>query len=288
MSTTIQTDEHAELDELAELIQLHLLTSKTYSFRTVKIDGVWFYPVIHRHRKIVNFECVNIMCRMKNKQGDDFTEKYSAYYTKYKSVKEALTIIKNVAATYKIFNGDLLSPADYKMAKLEENLLPYAEEQVCCVCYENTMDTTICDHYLCMKCREICIHKERNDCPMCRNPGIVNIYNIDNGLINNNAYGSLKEAIEFDLSNSRERSPSVSPFRIYGFIDRVGSRHVRSLSAESAAAEDDGLDILAEIAIQDVASSVSEEDLSTIGEISEHSTHDLEDSQDIIPFNLNV
>jgi hypothetical protein len=279
MSETNQPDEYAELEEL---IQLHLMMSKTYSFRTVKIDGVWFYPVIHKHGRILNFECVNITCLVKNKHGENITEKYSAYHTKYTSIKEALSIIKNVISTYKIFNGDLLAPMDYKMAKMEEILIPYSEEQVCCVCYENTMDTTICDHHLCMKCREICIYKKCLDCPMCRNPGIVKIYNIDNGLINNNEYGSLKRALEIERATSSERSPSPSPLRIYAIIDRVGSRRVRSMSNESVSGPE-GLNVLAEI-----ASTLSGDELSEIDEISDHSVHHLEESEDFIPFNLNV
>jgi hypothetical protein len=117
---------------------------------------------------------------------------------------------------------------------------------------------------------------------MCRNPGIVNIYNIDNGLINNNQYGSLKAALEIERMDSYERSPTPSPLRIYAIIDRVGSGRVRSMSSESVA-EPGGLNVLAEI-----ASTLSDEQLSEVDEMSDHSVHHLEESEDFIPFNINV
>lgn len=276
---SVDTIQDSELNEFAELIQLHLITNTTYAFRTVNIDGVLFYPVIHKCSKIVNFECVNITCRMKTKENDTVLEKYSAYYKKYKSIVEALTIIKSVISSYKLFNGDLLSPIDYKMAKMEEKINPYTDKQVCCVCYENTMDITVCEHYLCMRCRETCIRKDKRDCPMCRNPGIVNIYNIDNGLINNNEYSSLKAAIEFERADSR--NVSTSPFRVYSFQHAIAQR-VRSMSSESA--EEIAISVLNNLE----ESGYSDEYLSEVSEIGEDGNDVLEEQHDLSLLDVNI
>lgn len=264
-----QSDEREiALNEFTNLIREHLKYNSNYSFRSVNIDGVLCYPVIYKHRKIVNFECINIDCEMTNKWGDKTKEKYSVYYKKYASVRDAILTVELVSKCYRIYNGDLLSPENYKIAKMEERFLPYNESQVCCVCYENTLDTTVCDHYLCLRCREVCLKKCVNDCPMCRNPGVVSIYNIDNGLINNNVYGVLREVLEFE----RKREVPVNN-GIFAFMDRIGNRRVRTPSSES----------------NESNISVSEEREQSLSEVSTIDENNLgEDSDDFIPFDLSI
>jgi len=264
-----QSDEREiALNEFTNLIREHLKYNSNYSFRSVNIDGVLCYPVIYKHRKIVNFECINIDCEMTNKWGDKTKEKYSVYYKKYASVRDAILTVELVSKCYRIYNGDLLSPENYKIAKMEERFLPYNESQVCCVCYENTLDTTVCDHYLCLRCREVCLKKCVNDCPMCRNPGVVSIYNIDNGLINNNVYGVLREVLEFE----RKREVPVNN-GIFAFMDRIGNRRVRTPSSES----------------NESNISISEEREQSLSEVSTIDENNLgEDSDDFIPFDLSI
>lgn len=287
LQKTIMTDQReSDLSEFEALVSNHLKYHKSYSYRSVSIDGVLCYPVIHKHRKIVNIESVHIQCRMKNKWGDNKFEKYSLYYRKYRSIRDAILIIEEVISSYKIIDGDLVSPYDYKIAMVETKFNPYTDKQTCCVCYEKTMDTTICDHYLCMKCREICIRKEKPNCPMCRNPGIVNIYNIDNGLINNNEYKCIKEVNEFESENRNASSPeenvfiSNRGFRFRAVIDRIGAR--RSPSNSSNENNDElqhGAVVFDEMVIMDE----NEDD-----ELSEVSTIDEDDASDFIPFDLSV
>uniref|UniRef100_A0A6C0B7C8 RING-type domain-containing protein n=1 Tax=viral metagenome TaxID=1070528 RepID=A0A6C0B7C8_9ZZZZ len=232
------------LNEFSRAIFEHLKYNSTYSFRAVTIDGVLCYPVIHKHRKIVNFECVNIYCHAKDKWGDKIKEHYSVYYKNYSTIRDAILTVEFVNKCFRIYNGDLMSPEDYKMAKMEEQFLPYNESQVCCICYENTLDTTLCDHYLCLRCREVCLNKCVTDCPMCRKQDIVSIYNIDNGLINNNVYTVLREVIEFERKQDAPNndfvylSSSVGE-GVYAFIDRIGNRRSRSPSSESNLNEND-------------------------------------------------
>jgi hypothetical protein len=273
MSTTEQLEKERALNEFAELIEVHLKKHSTYSFRTANIDGVWVYPVIHSYRKIINFECVNIMCRMKSKNGEPLFEKYSVYYTRYKSIKGAISAVENVVSTYKIFNGDLLSPYDYKLAKLEERFNPYSADQVCCVCYENTMDITLCEHYLCIKCREICLQKDKPDCPICRSSKAVRLYNIDNGLINNNEYAVLKTTLEFERDCVGMRSIEPSPFVVHSYIDRMGSGSRRTMSSESTE-------------LTPLDESLEDGEISEISEISEIVVDGSEETLDFIAFDV--
>jgi hypothetical protein len=121
---------------------------------------------------------------------------------KYNTIEDALDVIEKEASTYKIYNGDLVCEKAYKSLKLEESILPYTSEQTCCICAENTIDMTVCKHYICLHCREKCILNEQFDCPMCRKEEIVNIYCIENNLINNSEYHILQYAFEYEYSKN--------------------------------------------------------------------------------------
>lgn len=40
----------------------------------------------------------------------------------------------------------------------------------CSVCYEQTTNTTSCNHYTCIQCLTKIVRKEKNTCPICREP----------------------------------------------------------------------------------------------------------------------
>jgi hypothetical protein len=195
--TEKEKEKNTKINELAHLITEHLKKFKSYHFRPVKIDGINCYVVIHKKYKIINFEAINIKCLV-HKQGKKMKQQYSLLFVKYNNIEHAIRKIEDIVATYKVYNGDLVCENAYKQLKLEEVVIPYSQEQVCCVCNENTLDITLCNHYICLHCREQCILSDNTNCPVCRNEEIVNIYNIDNGLINNSSYDILQYAIEYE------------------------------------------------------------------------------------------
>jgi len=235
-----QENREPRVNKLIDIIKTYLETSQSYHFRPVKIDGVYCYPIIHRLPRLVNIEAVNIYCEKKQQFDEHAQEKYSLYHTPYRTIEHAVQIIEQIAATYKIYGGDLCSPSVYEMLKLEEAVLPYNEDQKCCVCFENTTDTTLCDHYICLVCRDTCILKEKLDCPMCRKQNILRIYKSENGLVNNNEYSELKEAYDLERSCGNmnfPREPSIDEMsidedndeeiEITYVIDRIGDRGLR-------------------------------------------------------------
>ena len=246
MSESLE-DRETYLNEFVIAIENHLKKNRSYPFRTVSIDGVLCYPVIHKYRKIVNFECVYIECKITNSEGYPIKEKYSVYHKPYKTIRNAILIVENVIATFRMVDGDLISADEFKICILERKFNPYREDQICCICYENTMDITECEHYLCLKCRESCIRKKKLDCPICRKKdGVVN-YNIDNGLINNLVHNCIKDINEYERTGKKKiivhddeeelvtTITEVHPrdFTITAFIDRIGnSGRPRSQSSE--------------------------------------------------------
>jgi len=198
------TEEIRELQkkQLAKKIKKHLKKNCCYAFRCVNIDGVKCYPVIHKYKKIINIESIHVAYL--NSKNNKTHEKYSLYFTHYDTIEEAIEKIERIVKTFRLYDGDLVSSNEYENLKLEEVFVPYNESQQCCICYENTMETTLCDHYICFKCRETCIMKDQCDCPMCRKPEMLKYFNIDNGLINNVQHKDLKRALEIERCEGLE------------------------------------------------------------------------------------
>lgn len=184
--------------ELVTRITEKLKKNRTYFFRPIAIDGILCYPVIYGGRhKIVNFESIHINCFVK--KGDKkYKQKYSLFFQKYKTIIGALNLIEDVVNNYKIYNGDLVSKEAYELMKLEEAVVPYTEDQKCCVCNDNTTDITLCKHHICLQCREQCLLNEQLNCPVCRKEEIINMYCNETNLINNSEYEILQYAFEYE------------------------------------------------------------------------------------------
>lgn len=184
--------------ELAKRITEKLKKNRTYFFRPIAIDGILCYPVIYGGRhKIVNFESIHINCFVK-KGEKKYKQKYSLFFQKYKTIVGALNLIEDVVKNYKIYNGDLVSKEAYELMKLEESVIPYTEDQKCCVCNDNTTDITLCKHHICLQCREQCLLNEQLNCPVCRKEEIINMYCNETNLINNSEYHILQYAFEYE------------------------------------------------------------------------------------------
>jgi len=169
-----------ETTDFAKLVQLLQKKknkgTKEYHFRPYAVDGVFCYIVLYIKYSILTVESVNIKCRFKC-EGRLYNQPYVLYHIKYKTFEEALRIVQKITTKYKILNGDLESPENYAELKLENCVLPYGENEQCSVCYENTTDTTICNHAICLNCREKCILQQQLNCPICRNENIMHLYN---------------------------------------------------------------------------------------------------------------
>ena len=188
--------------------------AKEYHFRPYSIDGVFCYIVLYFKYSIFTVESVNVKCKY-TYEGQIFNQPYVLYHRKYKTIMNALELIQKVTTKYKILNGDLESPENYEELKLEECILPYSENEKCSVCFENTTDTTLCDHYICFNCREKCILKNQPNCPICRNENIIKYYNNNIGLFNNRDTGELsrifiKDRYKYSFNSDLEDNDTES------------------------------------------------------------------------------
>jgi hypothetical protein len=193
----MENNKKEQLKLLASAIKCHLKEYSTYAFRPIKIDGINCYVIIFSKYNLINIESIYIRCKVTL---DDIEkiQKYSLYHTKYNTIEDAIKRIEDIVKTYKIYNGELVSRKVFENSKLEEAIMPYNEEEKCCVCMENTYDITECNHPICLHCREKCVMSLKTNCPICRKENILPIYNNINGLINNDSSSILKKAIDDD------------------------------------------------------------------------------------------
>jgi hypothetical protein len=174
-----------DFDKLVEILEKKKEKgSEEYHFRPYLVDGVLCYIVLYLKHSILTVESVNIKCKY-NYEGIDFNQPYVLYYHKYKSFTSVLELIPKLVQNYKILNGDLESPTNYEELKLETCVLPYSEDEKCSICFEDTTDITLCNHYICFHCRDKCVTKKQNKCPICRCEDVLQYYNNTTQLFNN-------------------------------------------------------------------------------------------------------
>lgn len=214
MDQTIEKVNDKSRNDFICLIKLYISKHQKYTFRPIKIDGIDCYVVIYGNNKIVNFEAIHIYCKFEC-NGEKYDQPYSIYHFHYHTIEGALAKIERVANSFKLFDGDLISSEQYMMLQLEKMVIPYREEQTCCVCFVNTYDTTLdCNHYICLHCRYLCIFNKKSDCPVCRKENALKYYSNDMKLVNNCEYGvvyrSMEDKISYDESSQSTESTSSS------------------------------------------------------------------------------
>lgn len=96
----------------------------------------------------------------------------------FHTVLELLENLKDVIMNYTFFDNILCSPKQKeKLRKLKKTLSFFPkEENECSICYEPTKQVTICNHPICLHCRETCIRLQHDNCPICRKRRTLSIY----------------------------------------------------------------------------------------------------------------
>lgn len=98
---------------------------------------------------------------------DDNFVIYKSY--DHKTIREVLDLLIKINNEYVFLDHFLLSPYELKHAKMQRKIFPLSQDFTCSVCDETTIETTLCNHRICYKCREFCIYKGKTyNCPICR------------------------------------------------------------------------------------------------------------------------
>ena len=103
-----------------------------------------------------------------NPSGNNIIHLFKSGY--FHTVLELLEHIKEVKMNYHFFDNILCSSKQKeKLTKLKKSLAFFPkEENECSICYEPTKQVTICNHPICLQCRESCILLQKENCPICR------------------------------------------------------------------------------------------------------------------------
>jgi len=229
------------IDALVEAIKKQQARGTTeYHFRPVCIDGVYCYIVLYFKYNMLTVESINIKCKF-NCNGEDIMLPYVLYHYRYSSIRLVVLRVQRIYNSYRLMNGDLVSPTDYSDLKLEESILPYSVNEVCCVCLENTTDTTSCGHFICFACRDKCCIQKKINCPMCRTPNVLSVYHNIMNLINNTDHQDLCDVFknkylpssitilepeqeqEHDSESESESESNMDDDEIYASIREVDS-----------------------------------------------------------------
>jgi len=191
MSPPEKEKEKDPIDALIEAITKQKVRGTTeYHFRPVCIDGVYCYIVLYFKYNMLTVESINIKCKF-NCNGADIMLPYVLYHHTFSSIKLVVLRVQKIYSSYRVMNGDLVTQTDYDDMKLEESILPYSVNEICCVCLENTTDTTSCGHFICFACRDKCCIQKKMNCPMCRTPNVLPVYHNVMNLINNTDHQEL-------------------------------------------------------------------------------------------------
>jgi len=87
----------------------------------------------------------------------------------YKNVLPILEHIEEVKKSYKLIEHEFICPNEIQFIKLQRKIYPLSSDKNCSVCYEPTIEYTICKHPMCFRCRYTCIISDNLMCPICRN-----------------------------------------------------------------------------------------------------------------------
>jgi hypothetical protein len=147
--------------------------NNNYAYRLNKymnfeMEGIQMNIYIHRKKNNKYYYDLSAKnFKYMNEEIDLFT---SSHFDTILDLFENLTYVK---MNYTFYEKMLCSPKQKeKLQKLKKSLSFFTTENECSICYVLTEQQTICNHPICLHCREKCILLQIYNCPICRNPNL--------------------------------------------------------------------------------------------------------------------
>ena len=174
--------------EMIKLIEnKHYIGNNVYKFQEITLDNITFLCEIYLKEKLFVIKCKNIFVLF-----DKYHTRYIVYHKKYHNLNDLLLQISTITSQYKLYNGVLLHKDIIHQKNIEMKILNYENNTQCSICFEYTNETTICNHYICLICRENMISTSQFNCPLCRNENIIQYFSNDTNNIYNFLHDDLK------------------------------------------------------------------------------------------------
>ncbi len=164
-------------NEMVDVIkQKKDLGLKVYEFQELIIDNITFLYEIYFEKQLFIIKCKNIFVLFDN--DNKYSGRYIVHHKFYDNFKELLFYISSIHTHFKIFNGIFLNSQQIKQKVIEQHFFQHSLN-FCSICFEQTNETTICKHYICLKCRENMILREQFNCPICRKNDVIQYFSND-------------------------------------------------------------------------------------------------------------
>jgi hypothetical protein len=160
----------------AELIEMRL-ENKNPEFDLVNItnhteisiDGIPVSIFVEKKDGLYNYQICSIIIYLDGDDDDDVDDEVILYEKHdFDTLLNLQKDIHEVKKTHRLLEHRLLSPIEFEFAKIQRKCFPLSSDKSCCVCYELTMEYTICNHSICYRCREKCVFNKNFTCPICR------------------------------------------------------------------------------------------------------------------------
>lgn len=131
----------------------------------LEIDEIRVDVFVEKKNDLYNYEIISFDIISSNENNTDL---YLLIKYNFSTIVELLIDLENVKKTYRFLEHKLLSPFEFEFAKFERDFFNLPSDKICSVCYEYTIEYTICNHPICFKCRCKCIKSNTKRCPICR------------------------------------------------------------------------------------------------------------------------
>lgn len=148
--------------------------NQIYTFDDIKIDNILCQIIIYFQLNIFVIKTKNIFVTYDGTH--NYSSKYIPYHFNYKTINDAILQIYNIHNNYKFFDGVLMNKHDISKRIYENKLFNILFDK-CCICYNNTNENTLCNHTICIHCREKMISTNKLECPICRKSNIIKFFN---------------------------------------------------------------------------------------------------------------
>jgi hypothetical protein len=135
----------------------------------ISIDGILVDIWVDKEDGLYNYRICSTIIYLDGDDDDDDVEEVILYEKHdFDTLLNLQKDIHDVIKTHRLLEHNLLSPTEFEFAKFQRKCFPLSSDKSCCVCYEPTLEYTICKHSICYRCREKCVFNKNFTCPICR------------------------------------------------------------------------------------------------------------------------
>ena len=134
--------------------------------------NIFIYQKRHNSKYYYNLSSKNFKyIANKNDTSEPINFFRSSYFD---TILDLIENILYVKTNYTFHEKMLCSPKQKeKILKLKKSLSLFPKNNECSVCYETTQQSTMCNHAICLHCRDKCIQLRQYNCPICRKENLT-------------------------------------------------------------------------------------------------------------------